>query len=279
MRYSAPLLAALLLAAPAAAQDMDLPQPSPKASVMQRVGLTDITVDYSSPGVKKRTIWGGLVPFNELWRTGANSATRITFSREVTVGGKAVPAGTYSILTLPGPKTWQVILNKKLDLWNTQGYAKKDDVARITVTPAAAPHRERMAFLFSDTTDSGTRLDLWWEKLVVSVPIATKTPEIVAKGISKYGSGSARTLAGIARWLAENPKRYDEALRFATASLALDEGSWFGHWVAAFILGEKKDFAGARTHGQKAWDLGLKAGSRFFYKDRVKKALEDWKKK
>jgi hypothetical protein len=90
---------------------LDLPQPSPAATVSQRVGLTDISVEYSSPAVNKRKIWGGLVPFDKPWRTGANAATKITFSRDVTVGGKAVPAGTYSVVSCPTAKGWTIAFN------------------------------------------------------------------------------------------------------------------------------------------------------------------------
>src|SRR3954452_15629791 len=102
---------ALCLFGAAARADLDLPRPSPFAKVVQTVGLTDITVDYSSPGVKGRKIWGGVVPFDQVWRTGANSATRITFSKDVTVGTTKVPAGSYSIFTIPGADAWTVIIN------------------------------------------------------------------------------------------------------------------------------------------------------------------------
>jgi hypothetical protein len=163
----------------------ELPQPSPKARVEQRVGLTDFAVDYSSPGVKGRKIWGGLVPFDELWRTGANAATTLKASRDFTFGGTAVPAGTYSVFTIPGKKTWTVILNTNTKVAATRGYEEKDDVARVSVTPTSAPLRERLAFLFANTTDDATRLDLEWEKLRVSVPITVDTTAQARANIDK----------------------------------------------------------------------------------------------
>ena len=106
---------ALLLASGPAAADLELPRPSPFAKVSQDIGLTTVTVDYSSPGVKGRKIWGGLVPYDKQWRTGANRATKITFSRDVTFAGKPVPAGTYALFTIPGKTDWTVILNKRAD--------------------------------------------------------------------------------------------------------------------------------------------------------------------
>src|SRR4051794_332523 len=115
MRHLLTLTAAtlgLLLAAPASAQ-LELPRPSPNARLTQTVGLTDITVEYSSPGVKGRTIWGGLQPWGEVWRAGANATTKVTFSKDVTVGTTAVPAGSYAFFVIPNKEgAWQVILNK-----------------------------------------------------------------------------------------------------------------------------------------------------------------------
>ena len=150
-------------------------QPSPAASVKQQVGVTEVTVEYSSPGVKKRKIWGELVAFDKPWRTGANSSTKVTFSKDVTVGGKPVAAGTYSLLTIPGAKSWTVILNKNTGIGGSMDkYKQEEDVARVTVTPKSVPARERLTFIFSDVTDDSATLDLEWEKVRVSIPIVAK---------------------------------------------------------------------------------------------------------
>ena len=107
--------AILTLLAPSAFAQLKLPRVSQKASVTQTIGLTDVTVTYSRPGVKGRTIWGDLVPYDKVWRTGANEATSIAFARDVTINGKALPAGTYSLHTIPGKASWAVIFNKKVD--------------------------------------------------------------------------------------------------------------------------------------------------------------------
>ena len=120
----------LTLASTASAR-LELPALSPAAQVMQRVGLTDITVTYSSPAVRGRVIWGKLVPFGKNWRTGANAATTIRFSRDVKVGGKSVKAGTYSIFTIPAQNgMWTVVLNSNTKTWGNRGYKRSDDVAR-----------------------------------------------------------------------------------------------------------------------------------------------------
>ena len=152
------------------------PAASPAAKVMAVVGTTEVTVEYSSPGVKKRKIWGELVPNGKPWRTGANSSTKVTFSQEVEVGGKSVPAGTYSLLTIPTPKSWTIILNKNTGIGGSieEKYKQEEDVARFTVTPTKIPARERLTFIISDASEEGATIDLEWEKVRVSIPIKAK---------------------------------------------------------------------------------------------------------
>src|SRR5687768_12523971 len=157
----------LAVAAPAAAQNLETPAPSPRARVEQRVGVTDFKLEYSSPAVKKRKIWGDLVPYDKVWRLGANAATKLEVSRDFTFGDKSVKAGTYSVYAIPGKTTWTLVLNSSTTGNPTEPDAKTD-VARITVKPMVLPApRERMTFVFSDTTEDSTNLDLEWEKLRV----------------------------------------------------------------------------------------------------------------
>jgi hypothetical protein len=165
VRGAALALATLAVLAPHAAAQQgppDLPALSSAARVDQRVGLTDFSVKYSSPAVKDRTIWGELVPYDKVWRTGANAATTLQASRDFRFGGQPVPAGTYALYTIPGKSKWTVILNSAATA-SVNDYDEKKDVVRITVKPESAPFRERMLFLFNDTTDDTTSLDIEWE--------------------------------------------------------------------------------------------------------------------
>lgn len=277
---SAGLLAALMLALPAHAQSaLELPQPSPPASVKQRVGLTDFTVSYSSPGVKGRKIWGELVPYDELWRTGANAPTTLEASRDFDFGGTSVPAGTYSVFTIPGTKSWTFILNKNLKVAATRGYDQKDDVARVTVTPEKVPARERMAFLFSDTTDNSTRLDLEWEKLRVSMPIRVDTNTQALGNIDKALGEAWRPHFTSARYLLDNGGDLTRALALIDQSIAIKE-TWWNHWVRAQVLAKQGRAADAVAAAEKAQTLG-RGDEVFegFFKPQVAKAVEDWKKK
>ena len=266
-----------LVATPAAAQ-LELPAASPPAKVMQRVGVTDISIDYSSPGVKGRKVWGDVVPFDKVWRTGANAATKITFSRDVTFGGKPVPAGTYSIVSMPSQKGWKVMLNKELGLWATPApYVASNDVASAAATTTEIPNRERLTFLFSNTTDDSTSLDLEWEKLRVSVPIKVDSAAHAKASIQAAVDGSARMHANAARYLADTTKDLPAALKQADASVAI-QSNWFNQWIRADILARMGNYAEARKSAQVAWDLGQK-DKNFFFRDQVSKALADWKTK
>ena len=269
--------AAMFCAATAAHAQLELPQPSPKATVSQRVGLTDISIDYSSPAVNARKIWGDLVPFDKPWRTGANAATKITFSKDVKIAGKAVPAGTYSIVTHPTAKGWTLALNKDVALFSGGGeYDAKKDHVRVPLTTAEIPHRERMTFIFSDTTSDKTRLDLEWEKLRLSLPIEADTATQVAANIKGATEGAWRVHANAARYLAENNGDLAQALKFADQSIAI-QSTWFNNWIRADILKRQNNVAEAKKSAQVAWDLGQKDVKGFFFKDQVEKALKEWK--
>jgi len=205
----AALAATCSLAGLAAAQQLDLPRPSPNAKVTQSLGLTDVTVDYSCPGVKGRAVWGTVVPYDKLWRTGANSATKVTFSKDATVGDKAVPAGTYSLFTIPGKASWTVILNRNATA-STDEYKQADDLLRLTVTPTAIAPRERLAFVFSDFGDAGGNLDLEWEKLRVSIPIKVSTDAQAQQNLTALASNAWRPWNAGARYLLENKKSLDQ---------------------------------------------------------------------
>lgn len=145
-----------------------MPKPSPAATATGKIGASAVTVNYSSPAVKGRPIWGGLVPYNEVWRAGANEATTVEFSQPVLVEGKALPAGKYGFFVIPTATQWTVIFNKVPNQWGAFKYDAKQDALRVPVTPrkAAAP-AERLAY---DVTPTG--LVLRWETL--EVPVAIK---------------------------------------------------------------------------------------------------------
>lgn len=270
------LIALALLSAPAQAQELELPALSPRAEVSQEVGLVEVTVNYASPGKRDRTIWGELVPYDKMWRTGANAATTLEVTGDIEVGGKEVPAGKYSVFTIPGKDEWTVILNKNPDLGGTRNYDEALDQARIQVKPEEAPERERMTFLFSDTDQDSTRLDLEWAGLRVGVPIEVDTKAMVAEQVDAYVDSVGSGLASAARYQADEGK-LDQAVKLIDASIALDQ-TWYNTFLKAEFLHKQGDAKTAYKLAQQAHAMGLEAEN-FFWKERVEKALAEWKKK
>lgn len=152
-----------------------LPQVSPGASVKQTIGLNDVAITYSRPGVKGRKIWGGLVPYGSVWRTGANAATSIQFTEDVLVEGQPLPAGTYSLHTIPGEKEWTIIFNKEANQWGSYSYEAAKDALRIKVTPVPGAPQEWMQFRFEDPSINSARVVLAWENLQVPFTIRNAT--------------------------------------------------------------------------------------------------------
>lgn len=285
MRRTRPsvLLAGLLLlgagaASEALAQALEVPQPSVRAKVEQRVGVTDFTVEYSSPAARGRSIWGGLVPYDQLWRTGANAPTKLTASKDFTFGGVKVPAGSYTVLTIPGTSSWTVILNRNAAIQGTNGYDAKDDAARATVKPETIPARERMTFLFSETTDDATRLDLEWAGLRVSVPVNVDTAGQVKAAMDKTLGEAWRPHYTAGRYLLENGGDLDQAIRYFDTSIAV-QPTWWNQWFKAQALAKKGRAADAVASAEKAQQLG-KGDNIFeqFFKEDVQKAIDGWKK-
>ena len=142
---------------------------SPNASVAQTIGLTEIYVTYGRPSVRDREIFGGLVPFNQVWRTGANESTVIVLPNDVLIQGEHVPEGTYSIHTIPGTNKWTIIINNKLS-WGNQ-YDEAEDLLRVTVTPQESYHMEQMMIYFEDVTEESGHLIIHWDNVKVPVRI------------------------------------------------------------------------------------------------------------
>jgi hypothetical protein len=280
MRATVRLAAALAVAAlasSASAQQLELPRPSPNAKVSQFIGVTEVTVDYSSPGVKNRKIWGTVVPYDKVWRAGANGPTKITFSKDVLVDGKPMAAGTYAFFVQPTATKWTLIFNKDSKQAGIFGYNKADDVLRVDVKPQPAPMRERLAYQFSNFNDAGGSLDLEWEKVRVSLPIKVKTDEQVAASVKGLINGGWSPWANAARYDLEK-KNYDEGLQLVDKSIQIKE-TWLNDVVKAQLLAARGNVKDALPLAQKAKELGEKDGDNFFLKDDVEAALKTWKTK
>ena len=147
---------------------------SPKAEVMQEVGFTEIKIIYSRPGVKGRVIYGKLVPYDAVWRAGANEATKITFSTDVKIEGKKLKKGSYSFFAIPGQKNWTLIFNKVADQWGAFQYNESEDVLRIKVNPENGNWQEWLSYTITKTSDSSAVIRLEWEKLKIPFKVDVK---------------------------------------------------------------------------------------------------------
>jgi hypothetical protein len=242
-------LSALLLPAAAGAQAPTTPRPSPNASVSQYIGITEVTVTYSRPGVKGRAIWGKLVPYGEVWRTGANENTTIRFSTPVRIEGKDLPAGLYGLQTIPGADDWVIIFSKDADQWGAFSYKPERDALRVHVKPvAASSSQEWMGFSFRDLNEGSAVLELRWERLEVPIKIEADTTKLVV-GAAESGDVHAREAA--AGWCIQTGKCLTEASHWLDASIAAQPA--FGNLRAkARLLAQQKDYAGAVKFGERA---------------------------
>jgi tetratricopeptide (TPR) repeat protein len=243
-----PGLTALILSVSAAAlgqNSLTLPQQSPRASVSQTVGLTEITITYHRPAVDKRAVWGGLVPWNEVWRAGANENTTIRFSTPVSIAGKALPAGTYGLHVIPTEKEWTLALSTVASAWGSFSYDPKEDAIRVAAKPEADPeYVERLAYTFDDPTEASVLLTLRWEKLKVPVRVDVDTNAVVLASIRSELRGLPRfSWQGwnqAAAWCLRHEVDLDEALEWSNRSTSLAE-TFQNLRVKAGLLEKKGD--------------------------------------
>ena len=240
-----------LLVGPAAQAQISTPQPSPKSTVTQRVGLTDITLTYSRPGVKNRVIFGGLVPFGKRWRTGANGTTTLKFADDVTVEGKKIPAGEYGLYTIPNKTEWLVVLNKGLKQGaDVDGFKDDQDVARLTVKPYKLGSKvETFTLNFADLTPATANLEMQWELTGLKLKIVAEVePKVMAQITEKVINNPAATpgdLAAAAVYYFGNDKDPKQALAWMEKANAAEPTKYWNLHTEAKMRLKAKDFAGA----------------------------------
>lgn len=208
-------------------RDVTLPRVSQQASISQKIGLTDITITYSSPGVKKRVIWGELVPYGQIWRAGADENTTISFSSDVTVEGQKLAKGTYGLFTIPNKDEWTIIFSKNYTSWGHYFYKENEDALRVKVKPVEAPFREWLAYDFIDRESNWTTVALLWEKLLVPIKIEVDVPTVVLEGIHKTLRNAAwwnwEGTYNAAKYCLDNNVNLEEALTWIDQSIRVFE--------------------------------------------------------
>jgi len=244
------------------AKKIEFPQASPLASVKERVGVTAVSIDYSRPSARERKIFGGLVPYGDVWRTGANAATKITFSTDVKLGGAVVPAGSYALFTIPGQAEWTVILSKVVDdQWGSYAYNQKDDQARVKVKPVAtAEPLETMTISLQDMRAGKANLVIAWEKTKVPIELDTDVvgkikPQIEA---AMAGSGEKPYFAA-AMFYYENDLDMALAKEWIEAAAKKQPDAVWIVYRKGLILKKAGDKEGAMAAAKQARELASKA--------------------
>ncbi|MGI8436782.1 MAG: DUF2911 domain-containing protein [Chthoniobacterales bacterium] len=256
-------LLAFASAVSAAEEKIEFPAASQHAVVQQRVGLTDISIDYSRPNKNGRAIFGDLVPNGELWRTGANAPTKIKFSEAVKLEGKEIPAGEYALFTIPNANEWTVIISKDAAVANTAAYKQENDAARLTVKPSALPEAvETFTIGLADVNGAAATLHLDWDKTRIPVKLTTDDFEKLSKQLDAAAKGSTpldnRTAYQAAVFYLDNNKDLEQALKWINQAVAKSPDAYNMHMRRAQIelkMGNKKE---ATASAQKALEI-LKA--------------------
>jgi len=242
----------------AQAPKLELPQASPTATLKQRVGLTDIEITYSRPGVKGRKIFGGLEPWGEVWRAGANNATKVTFSSPVKINGTSLAAGSYGLFALLGENEWQVIFNKIADQWGAYKYDQKDDVARIPAKPTRLSQPvETFTIDFANIKDESALLNLAWETTLVSLKlevdvVGSVVPQIDAVMASTTGK---KPYVAAAMFYLDHNLDLAKAAGWMDAAIAEQPKSFPTHYRRAKVLAAMGDKAGAIAAAKQSIEL------------------------
>ena len=244
----------------AQSQRVTIPAPSPLSIVKQRVGFTDIEIEYSRPGVKGRQVFGDLEPYGVVWRTGANSATKITFSTSVKFGGVEVPAGSYALFTIPDEGEWTIILNKVTGQWGSYTYDEKNDIARVKTSPVTiAESVETFLIDINNIRDDSATLDLIWQNTFVPVPLQFDVVPVVVKQIDEAMSAEKKPSAGVydqaALFYLEHDLDVNKAAEWIAAAIQQQPQAFYLYYHQAQILAKKGDKAGAIASAKRSIEL------------------------
>lgn len=227
------------------AQTLTTPQPSTTQTVKQNFGLSAIELSYSRPNMKGRKVMGELVPYGNVWRTGANSATTLTFGDEVTIGGKKIPAGKYGLLTIPGKDNWVLIISKQTDVTSPSAYKETEDVVRVDVKPVNINNKiETFTMQFAEVKPSSCELQLLWENTAVTLPITTDVDAKVMKQIDNLMNKDNLPYFGAAMYYMDNGKDLNQALTWFNKAAEQNPNAYWVQYQKANCLaklGKKQD--------------------------------------
>lgn len=254
---------AVMHAQPAAAPQLEFPAPSPAVTIKQHVGVTEVEINYSQPGVKGRKIFGALEPYGKVWRTGANSATKISFSTPVKLNGTDIPAGAYELFTIPGEDEWTVIIHKAMSEWGAYTYDAKNDIARIKARPIKLPELvETLSIALTDLRDDSATLSINWENTRVPVKLEVDTVAVLVPKIEALMASNAekKPYVSAAMFYYEHDLNLKKAAAWMDSALAAQPDGFYLMYRKALILAKQGDKAGAVALAKQSIEVANKAG-------------------
>ncbi len=243
------------------AQTLKTPAPSPLQTIKQNFGIGEVSLEYSRPSVKNRVIFGDVVPYGKMWRTGANASTKITIGEDTKIEGNAIPAGTYAIYTIPGAETWEIMFYKDLTLGgDVASYKKENEVLRITEKVTQLPNKvETFTINFADITYSVCNVEMQWEKTRVAFTISTEVDAKIMKNIETVmAPNDRRPYYNAASYYYDNNKDMKQALEWVNKATELTPDAYWVWHLKAKIQLKLKDAKAAIETAEKSKALALK---------------------
>lgn len=242
------------------AQQLKTPQPSTTQTIKQDFGLGNIEVSYSRPNMKGRKIFGDLVPFDKVWRTGANSATTLTFSDDVTIGSTKIPAGKYGLLTIPGATDWTMIITKQLDVTSPAAYKQEMDVVRVKAKAVKTDWvTETFTMSLDNVKDNSCELTLFWDKTFVALPISTDVDGKVMKQIETIMKSDSRPYFSAAAYYADNGKDLNQAVIWFDKAIEQNPKAYWVQYQKAKALAKLGKKTEAMAASMKSMELAKEA--------------------
>jgi hypothetical protein len=260
-------------------QAQELPQPSPHCKIEQKVGLTDITLDYSRPGVKGRTVFGELVPYDKVWRFGANKNTMVTFSTDAKIAGKDLKAGTYSVFATPSKGEWTIAFNSNIEQWGEGEYTTEKDVLSVKVKASEHHMHETFTIEINTITNNSGVIAMVWEKVKVEIPFTVDTDANAKNNIEealKKGEDLDKVNYAAARYYHSSKKDSKTAMEYCDKSLKIKETHRAMYLKAQILNADGKKDDAIKT-AMKAKELATKAESKG-WADYIQENIDKWKK-
>ena len=276
MKFSL-LLVGLLISIQSFAQ-LDVPAPSPGASFTQKFGLTEIKIEYSRPSLKGRKMFGDAVPFGEIWRTGANGQTKFTTTDSLTIGGKGLSKGTYTIFTIPNLTEWEVIFNKNPKTDYTNYKPSDDDVLKVKIAVEnLSKSVESFSIFTNNITATTCDLEISWDKTLIKIPLVNEiNTKIMAQIKKKLDGPTAGEYQGMAQYYYDSGQDLKMALEFVDKAVTKSEG-YGNQRLKALILGKMGDKKGAIEWATKSRDRAKK-NNNMDYVRLNEKSIAEWSK-